>query len=98
MLPVERWFGSALRCGINWRSSDASERVARVFAPSTGSSGCLYHGGGRPGATHSWLFNPKRSSQLIAPAAGKQFARKVEQRCAAPAVAVVAVNRTDEPR
>ena len=34
MLPVERWFGSALRCSINWRSSDASERVARVFAPS----------------------------------------------------------------
>ena len=32
MLPVERWFGSALRCGINWRSSDASERAARVFA------------------------------------------------------------------
>ena len=25
MLPVERWFGSALRCGIKWRSSDASE-------------------------------------------------------------------------
>jgi hypothetical protein len=41
MLPVERWFGSALRCGINWRSSDASERVARAFAPSIGSSGYL---------------------------------------------------------
>jgi hypothetical protein len=54
LLPVERWFGSALRCSINWRSSDASERVARVFAPSIGSSGYLCHGGGRPGATHSW--------------------------------------------
>jgi hypothetical protein len=39
--PVERWFGSALRCSINWRSADASERVARVFAPSIGSSGYL---------------------------------------------------------
>ena len=41
MLPVERWFGSALRCSINWRSSDACERVARAFAPSIGSSGYL---------------------------------------------------------
>ena len=29
MLPVKRWFGSALRCGINWQSSNASERVLR---------------------------------------------------------------------
>ena len=60
MPPVERWSGNALRCSINWRSSNASERVARVFVPSIGSSGYLCHGGGRPGATHSWLFNPKR--------------------------------------
>jgi len=38
MMPVGRWFGSALRGSINWRSSDASERVARVFAPSIGAS------------------------------------------------------------
>ena len=62
MLPVERWFGSALRCSIKWRSSNATERVARAFAPSIVSSGYLSHGGGRRGATHSWLFNPKRSS------------------------------------